>query len=74
MVERYDRGAWSLAELREVPFPELARAIPEVRAVLEEPARRERPRTAPVHTRLHKPPPRPRPNKSIRAAIAARNH
>ncbi len=35
MVERYDRGAWSLAELREVPFPDLARAIPEVRAVLE---------------------------------------
>ncbi len=35
MAERYDRGARSLAELREVPFPNLAFAIPETRAILE---------------------------------------
>jgi integrase len=35
MAERYDRGARSLAELQEVPFPNLALAIPETRAVLE---------------------------------------
>ena len=33
MAARYDRGARSLAELQEVPFPNLAHAIPEVRAV-----------------------------------------
>jgi hypothetical protein len=35
MAERYDRGARSLAELQEVPFPNLALAMPETRAVLE---------------------------------------
>jgi hypothetical protein len=34
MAERYDRGAGSLAELQEVPFPNLANAIPETRAIL----------------------------------------
>jgi hypothetical protein len=35
MAERYDRGARTLAELQEVPFPHLAVAIPETRALLE---------------------------------------
>ena len=43
MAERYDRGAGSLAELQEIPFPNLAAAIPETRAVL----------AARLHTRLH---------------------
>jgi integrase len=34
MAERYDRGARSLAELQEIPFPNLALAIPEIRATL----------------------------------------
>ncbi len=34
MAERYDRGARSLAELQEVPFPNLALAMPEIRATL----------------------------------------
>jgi hypothetical protein len=46
MAARYDRGARSLAELREEPFPNLAAAMPEVRAVLENRAR--------LHTRLHR--------------------
>ena len=45
MAARYDRGARSLAELREEPFPNLAYAMPEVRAVLENRAR--------LHTLLH---------------------
>jgi integrase len=48
MAERYDRGARSLAELRETPFPDLARAIPEVRAVLEKRDRKTAPNTPPV--------------------------
>ena len=35
MAERYDRGARSLAELQEVPFPNLALATPETRAIIE---------------------------------------
>lgn len=35
MAERYDRGAGSLAELQEIPFPNLALATPETKAVLE---------------------------------------
>ena len=35
MAERYDRGARSLAELQEAPFPNLAMAMPEIRAALE---------------------------------------
>jgi hypothetical protein len=34
-AQRYDRGARGLAELQEVPFPNLALAIPETRVVLE---------------------------------------
>lgn len=43
MGDRYDRAASTLAELQEVPFPNLAMATPETRAVLE----------ARLHTRLH---------------------
>lgn len=35
MGDRYDRAVRSLAELEEVPFPNLALAIPETRAILE---------------------------------------
>jgi hypothetical protein len=35
MGDRYDRAAGSLAELQEVPFPNLALAMPESRAVLQ---------------------------------------
>jgi integrase len=55
MAERYDRGAGSLAELQEVPFPNLAMAMPETRAILE----------ARLHTRLHT---SPDPTASAEAA------